>query len=66
MKNLDKYFIEFRDFINECEYQGCSHVKEQKCEIKKAVEQGKITKARYERYLKIYENLKYKEEHKKW
>lgn len=65
-KDLDKYFIEFREFITECEYQGCSHVKEQNCEIKKAVEKGKITKERYERYLKIYENLKYKEEHKKW
>lgn len=65
-KDLDKYFIEFREFITECEYQGCSHVKEQNCEVKKAVEKGKITKERYKRYLKIYENLKYKEEHKKW
>lgn len=65
-RNLDKYFIEFRELLTECEYQGCSHVKEQNCEIKKAVEEGKITKERYERYLKIYEDLRYKEEHKKW
>ncbi len=64
--NLDKYFLDFRDYIKECEYQGCSHVKEEKCGIKTAVENGKISKNRYDRYIKIYEDLKYKEEHKKW
>ena len=64
--DLDKYFIEFRDYIKECEYQGCSHIKEEKCGIKTAVENGKILKNRYDRYVKIYEDLKYKEEHKKW
>ena len=64
--DLDKYFIEFRDYIKECEYQGCSHVKEEKCGIKEAVENGKISRNRYDRYAKIYEDLKYKEEHKKW
>lgn len=64
--DLDKYFIEFRDYISKCEYQGCSHIKEQKCGIKDAIEEGKIAKNRYDRYVKIYEDLKYKEEHKKW
>ena len=64
--DLDKYFIEFRSHIEECEYQGCSHIKEEKCGIKTAVENNKISKNRYDRYVKIYEDLKYKEEHKKW
>lgn len=64
--DLDKYFIEFRKYIKECEYQGCSHIKEGQCGIKDAVLQGKISKNRYDRYIKIYEDLKYKEEHKKW
>lgn len=64
--DLDKYFIEFRNHIHECEYQGCSHIKEQNCGIKKAVNGGKISKNRYDRYVRIYEDLKYKEEHKKW
>ena len=64
--NLDKFFIEFRNYITQCEYQGCSHIKEQNCGIKKALENDKISKNRYDRYVKIYEDLKYKEEHKKW
>lgn len=64
--DLDKYFIEFADYIHKCEYQGCSHIKEQNCGIKNAVANGKISKSRYDRYIKIYEDLKYKEEHKKW
>lgn len=64
--DLDKYFIEFREYIHKCEYQGCSHIKEQNCGIKKAVNNGKISKNRYDRYVKIYEDLKYEEENKKW
>lgn len=64
--DLDKYFIEFRNYLTQCEYQGCSHIKEQNCGIKTAVENGRISRNRYDRYIKIYEDLKYKEEHKKW
>lgn len=65
-RELNQYFIEFRQYIDKCEYQGCSHIKEQNCEVKKALEEGKISNDRYQRYVKIYEDLKYKEEHKKW
>ncbi len=64
--DVDKYFIEFRDYIKECQYQGCSHIKEEKCGIKRAIDEGRISQSRYNRYVKIYEDLKYKEEHKKW
>lgn len=62
---LDKYFKEFKENIEECEFVGCTHIKEQKCGIKKKVEEGKISKGRYERYCKIYEELKEKEK-RKW
>ncbi len=55
---LGKYFIEFRDYINDCEYADCSHIKEENCGIKKALEEGKIPSGRYERYCQIYESLK--------
>lgn len=60
--DLDKYFIEFRDNIKYCRYQGCSHVKEEECGIKYAVDKGEILNSRYDRYVKIYEDLKSKEE----
>jgi len=63
--NLDEYFIEFIPHIDECEYIGCNHIKEQECGIKKALEENKISKERYDRYCKIYQDLKEKEE-RKW
>ena len=61
---LDKYFREFIQEIEKCEYVGCTHIKEQQCGIKDAVEAGRISKQRYERFCKIYEELKDKEKHK--
>lgn len=58
---LDKYFIEFKSEIPKCEYVGCTHIKEEKCAIKRALEEGKISKERYERFCKIYQEIKDKE-----
>ncbi len=65
-KDLANYFIEFKKEIPKCEFIGCTHVKEEKCRIKQAVQKGKIDKGRYERFCKIKEELKQKEERKKW
>lgn len=61
---LDQYFREFKHEIANCEFVGCTHVKEQQCGIKSAVEAGRISQDRYERFCKIYEELKDKEKHK--
>lgn len=63
-RDLEQYFIEFIEPRKDCEFIGCSHIKEQNCGVKKALEQGKISRGRYERYCKIYEELKEKEAHK--
>ena len=65
-KDLASYFKEFRDYIPDCEFVGCSHLKEECCGIKKAIEEGKIEKERYDRFCKIYQELRNKEERKKW
>ncbi len=52
-KELDKYFKEFKSYIEKCEFVGCTHIKEEKCGIKQAVEQGKIDAGRYERFCKM-------------
>lgn len=62
-KNLYRYFKEFNKYEKNCEYQDCSHLKEEVCGIKKEVEKN-ISNSRYENYKKIYEELKDKEEHK--
>ena len=63
-KDLENYFIDFRNYIKNCEFVGCTHIKEENCGIKEALREGKIQEERYENYLKIYNDLKDKEEHK--
>ncbi len=65
-KELANYFREFKKYINKCEFLNCTHIKEENCSLKKAIEDGKINKERYERFCKIYSELKEKEERKKW
>lgn len=64
-EELSYYFKEFKEYLPKCEYTDCEHIKEQNCGIKSAVEAEKISKERYERYCKIMEELKKKEE-RKW
>ncbi len=63
-KDLYQYFKELKQAEKNCKYVGCTHIKEKECGIKQALEEGKIAKPRYENYIKIYEDLKDKEEHK--
>lgn len=63
-KDLEKYFIDFKDYIQNCEFVGCTHIKELNCGIKEAVQNGKIEKERYDRFCIIYNELKEKEAHK--
>lgn len=64
-KDLENYFIDLKPYVKECEFVGCTHIKEQNCGIKNAVSQGKISQQRYENFCKIYLELKEKEE-RKW
>ena len=64
-KDLENYFIEFKPYIKNCEYIGCTHIKEENCGIKDALDKGKISQERYDRFCKIYEQLK-ERERRKW
>lgn len=63
-KELDKYFVEFNNSIQNCRYIGCSHIKEEECGVKEKLNNGKICEYRYNNYVKIYNELKEKEDHK--
>lgn len=63
---LEKHFKEFREHIKNCEFVGCAHIKEEKCGIKTAIQEGKISQDRYDRFCKIYEELKQIKERRKW
>ena len=63
-RELDKYFKEFRPLLGDCEFVGCTHIKEENCGIKQALQQEKIDSGRYERFCKIYEELKERDKYK--
>ncbi len=52
--DLALYFKEFEPFIGKCKFGlNCSHLSEPECAVKKAVEDGKITKERYDSWTRI-------------
>lgn len=58
-KDLHKYYLEFEDYIDNCKYIDCSHIKEGKdCGVCQALNLGKINKDRYARYVELYKKLK--------
>lgn len=59
-EELQQFFPEFDAFVQECRFLGCVHVGERECGVKDAVKQGGLSKARYENYRLIYEELKNK------
>ena len=60
---LYQYFIELKQYAGNCQYQDCTHIKEDSCGIKREVGKN-IAQSRYESFKKIYAKLKDKEEHK--
>lgn len=63
-RELANYFVEFKEHIPKCEFVGCTHIKEENCGVQNAIKSGIISTERYNRYIKIYSDLKEREEHK--
>ena len=57
-EELKEYFKEFKEYEPECRFLGCSHIHEPDCGVKQALEEGKISRIRYENYMSMYEELK--------
>lgn len=51
-------FREFAPHLNGCRFQGCAHVKERGCAVRKAMELGEIAPSRYRSYVRLYEQAK--------
>ena len=64
-KDIENYFIDIKPYVKDCEFVGCTHIKEENCGVKHALEEERISKERYENYCKIYLELKDKE-NRKW
>lgn len=61
---LDNCYPEFGDAPSRCRFAGCSHIKEKECAVKELVENGKLSKARYERYCLLAEEMITRRKHR--
>lgn len=57
-KELKNYYPDFLEY--KCDYLDCSHVfeNEKVCGVKKAINDGRIDKNRYDRYVELFKKLK--------
>jgi ribosome biogenesis GTPase len=67
---LDETFDEIVSFSRQCRFKDCTHINEDGCAVKAAVEQGIIDKDRYNNFLRIqkesaYYEMSYLEKRKK-
>ena len=56
--HLPETFVEFRPYLDQCRFVGCSHTREKGCAVLEAVRAGKIQKSRHMSYIRLYEELK--------
>lgn len=57
-EELRLYYPEFAPYERQCRFQGCVHISEPDCAVKQALEEGKISRRRYENYVLLAEELK--------
>ena len=57
---LKDYFPEFAQYEEGCRFLGCVHVGEKVCGVKEALNQGMLSRSRYDNYLLMYGDLKNK------
>lgn len=59
-KDISHGFREIYEYEESCRFAGCSHIHEPDCGVKNAVEEGKISRQRYDSYMLMYEECKEK------
>lgn len=52
---LDAYFREIAPLVPDCQFSDCTHQHEPKCAVRAAVQDGRVSKQRYESYLRLRE-----------
>ena len=57
-ERLPECFLEFRPYLEDCRFVGCSHTKEKGCAVLRAVKAGEIPRSRHESYVRMYNELK--------
>lgn len=63
-EELKNYYPEFGQYETGCKFMTCVHIHEPVCGIREAVDEGRISRVRYDNYVAFYEELKQKEKRK--
>ncbi len=58
---LDQTFDEIVSFSSQCRFKDCTHIHEEGCAVKEAVEQSVINEDRYNNFLKIWKESEFYE-----
>lgn len=54
-EEMDAYFPELRDLVQDCQFSDCTHTHEPDCAVRTAVQEGRVYRQRYESYLRLRE-----------
>ncbi len=58
LEELSECFPEIDKYSVDCKFRGCSHIKDQGCAVKEAVERGKISSERYKSFCEMGEIIR--------
>lgn len=56
-EELDAYYIEIGPLVSQCRFGDCAHRNEPGCAVRQAVDEGAISRQRYQSYLSLREEL---------
>ncbi|MCM1272358.1 MAG: ribosome small subunit-dependent GTPase A [Clostridium sp.] len=62
-EDLKNYYKEFDDYSTGCRFNGCLHIHEPECGVKSALQEGTLSRLRYENYVNLYNEIK---DRRKW
>ena len=52
-EEMEEYFPELRDLVQNCQFSDCTHTHEPKCAVLAAVKDGRVHKERYDSFLRL-------------
>ncbi len=56
-EELDAYFVDIAPYVPQCRFGDCTHHDEPGCAVRQAMEEGAISRQRYQSYLRLREEL---------
>ena len=58
-EGISKTFSDIEQLTENCKYSDCTHTNEPGCKVLEAIENGSLTKERFEQYIKLQKESRY-------